>query len=443
MSLGNLSFIFYFMPGFFILYYIIPSAPSKAKGYLLAVGSLFFYAWGNLTGACVLIVLSFLVWAIPGPRAGRALRCCFGVAFCAAILAVFKYIDTPLGLPLGASFYIFHMISYLIDVKRGFEPEKDPLSFIAYTAMFPKLIMGPIVQYNELAGALTHPDISIDRAADGLFRFVVGFSKKTLIAMQLAPITESLRADAPASAAAAWLGAICYSMQLYFDFSSYSDMAIGLGRMAGFDFGENFVYPYTSASVSEFYRRWHASLGRWFRDYLYIPLGGSRKGPVRSLAAIMIVWTAAGIWHGSTLNFLIWGLGLGVIICFEKLTGIARARRTIFGWLWTCVLIVISWVVFSSPDMPSAVDYIGMMFGGSPFVLDPAVLTALHDRWYILAAAAFGCSPLLRDSCAELFRGRNSIAAYIVKTAVMCALLGLSLIVIVNSGYSAFIYTKF
>lgn len=440
MLISDFIFIFYFMPGFFALYYLLP---PKARRYALAIGGLLFYSWGRLRDAAVFLVLSLAVWALSRIAMRRKGAAAVGIVLCVAVLALFKYFDTPLGFPLGASFYIFHMISYLIDVARGSEAEKDPFVLLAYLAMFPKLIMGPIVPYHDLAEAIHAPSPTIEDAADGLFRFVVGLSKKTFFAMQLASITETLWQDAPYSGVSAWMAAIGFSMQLYFDFSSYSDMAIGLGRMAGFSFGENFLYPYLSCSVSEFYRRWHASLGRWFRDYVYIPLGGSRKGMARTTFNLMIVWALTGIWHGSTLNFLVWGLGLGILICIEKATGLAKAKKGVFGWFWTTIWIVLSWVPFHAPDLGTAAARLGMLFGSAPFVLTHPALTVLHDEWYVLAAALFGCTPLLRDCCRKIAGPGGTLRASLLKTAAMCALLALSLFLTLNLGYSAFIYTKF
>ena len=467
MSISDLSFIFYYLPAFYAVYYV---CPARARRFVLALGGLLFYAWGRIGDAVFLLALSLVVWALTlaaagkgsvtgdrkagGPEAGdgesspprslrRKLFCWIGIAICVAFLAAFKYLDTPLGFPLGASFYIFHMISCLADVMGGTEPEKDPSYFLAYVAMFPKLIMGPIVRYRDLVGELRAPAPTLTDVSDGLFRFVVGLSKKALLAMQLAPITESLWVDAPYSRPAAWLGAVCWSMQLYFDFSSYSDMAIGLGRMAGLSFGENFDYPYTSFSVTEFYRRWHISLGRWFRDYVYIPLGGSRRGTGRVLLNLMFVWLLTGMWHGSTLNFLVWGLGLGAVICVEKLAGIPKQKKNPVFWLWTTLWIVVSWVVFNSADLPSALAYVKAMFGGSPYVVSQSVKTAFHDTWYVLLGAAVACTPLVRNVCRKLSGDTEGLRANILKGAALCVLMGLSLLVIVNSGYSAFIYTKF
>ncbi len=428
------------MPAFYAVYNIFP---ARLRRWPLALGGLLFYAWGNLKDAAFLLVISLVVWALSKASARRKLYAYAGIVICLAFLAVFKYTDSPLGFPLGASFYVFHMISYLVDTADGRESAADPVSFLAYVAMFPKLIMGPIVQFHDIAATIKAPITTIQDTADGLMRFVIGLAKKALLASQLAPITVSLWNDAPNSALSAWLGAVCFSMQLYFDFASYSDMAIGLGKMAGFSFGENFIYPYASCSVSEFYRRWHASLGRWFRDYMYIPLGGSRKGLPRTLFNLMIVWAATGIWHGSTLNYIVWGTGLGLVICIEKITGISKAEKTVFGWLWTIIIIVVSWVIFNSADMASAVVYVGYMFGTVPPVITHPLLTALHDTWYVIAAAAFLCTPVIQDSCQKVIKGKIGLGANLAKAIVLSALLALSLVVMVNSGYSAFIYTKF
>ena len=440
MLISDFTFIFYFMPGFYVLYNIFP---PKARRFVLAAGGLLFYSWGRLQDAAIFLVLSLAVWLLSLLAARGRQFAYAGVALCVAALALFKYFDTPLGFPLGASFYIFHMISYLVDVTRGSKAEKDPFVLLAYLAMFPKLIMGPIEQYHDLAETVKAPVTTVQDTADGLLRFVVGLAKKALLAMQLAPMTEALWLDAPDSGIAAWMAAVCYSLQLYFDFSSYSDMAIGLGRMAGFTFKENFVYPYTSCSVSEFYRRWHASLGRWFRDYVYIPLGGSRGGTKRTLLNLMIVWALTGIWHGSSLNFLLWGDFLGVIICIEKVTGAAKAERTFLGWLRTTVLIVLSWVVFNASGLPEALNHLAMMFGASPFAVTRQVLASFHDQWPVLLGACIGCTPIVRDLGRRIAGTEDTLKAAVLKTALMCVLFAASLLLIVNSGYSAFIYTKF
>ena len=311
-AFSSISFLFYFLPLFFIIYYLIP---ARAKNAVLLAGSLFFYAWGEPRWILLLLASILVTWLLgramrPEASAGRRRGLLIlGLVFQLGLLVAVKYagfffgafIDLPkLHLPLGVSFYTFHAISYLVDVYRQkTPPQKNLLRLGLYLALFPKLVMGPIVPYHELEPALAQRTIDAQDVSDGCFRFTIGLAKKALLADALAGLVTGIWGDlASLTVLSAWLGLIGYALQLYFDFSGYSDMAIGLGRMLGFRFPENFRYPYLCSSISDFWRRWHISLGSWFKEYLYFPLGGSRTGTLRTLRNLLLVWLATGLWHG-------------------------------------------------------------------------------------------------------------------------------------------------
>ncbi|MBQ2095501.1 MAG: MBOAT family protein [Firmicutes bacterium] len=445
MSFTYISFIYYFLPLFLLGFYLLP---RRLRTGWLCVASLLFYAWGGLKDLAVLLVLTLVCFAFSRLQIKTGKGSMAGAVFCLAVLAVFKYLETPFGFPLGVSFYTFHLVSYLIDVRR--EPSRAGSfgTLFAYVLMFPKLIMGPIVTWHDLSAQMEQADPDIRALSEGLFRFAVGLGKKTLLAMQLAPVTESLWMDAPNSGFSAWLGIICYTLQLYFDFSGYSDMAIGIGKAIGLDLGEHFLHPYCSHSVSEFYRRWHASLGNWFKEYLYYPLGGNRKGNARTLLNIMIVWLATGVWHGNTLNFPVWGIGLGVIICIERLTGLSKKTEGPVLRLWTVFWVMMGWVMFNAADLPAALDYYRCLFRPETFAATHALQTALHDTWYVIAAALIGTTPYVRDrfrafAGTKLLQGKSELGKNIAMAAGFAVLLAVSTVIIINTGFSAFIYTKF
>lgn len=319
MAFSSISFLFYFLPLFFIIYYLIP---ARAKNVVLLAGSLFFYAWGEPRWILLLVASILVTWLLGRamrPEAGAGRRrglLILGLVFQLGLLVAVKYagfffgafIDLPkLHLPLGVSFYTFHAISYLVDVYRQkTPPQKNLLRLGLYLALFPKLVMGPIVPYHELEPALAQRTIDAQDVSDGCFRFTIGLAKKVLLADALAGLVTGIWGDlASLTVLSAWLGLIGYALQLYFDFSGYSDMAIGLGRMLGFRFPENFRYPYLCSSISDFWRRWHISLGSWFKEYLYFPLGGSRAGTLRTLRNLLLVWLATGLWHGASWNYVL------------------------------------------------------------------------------------------------------------------------------------------
>ncbi|MBR0139100.1 MAG: MBOAT family protein [Firmicutes bacterium] len=439
MSFASLSFIFYFIPGFFALYYVFG---GRARMAVLLLGSLLFYAWGDVRALALLLGLSLFTWLMGlGAAKSKALMWA-GIAVNIGTLCFFKYFENPLGLPAGMSFYVFHAVSYLADVrKRG--RGTGPLCFAVYMTMFPKLLMGPIVSFDDFEEkyALMKPDA--DKTADGAFLFTVGLAKKALLAGPLSAFCSGLWQDASSSPLSAWLALTAFGLQLYYDFNGYSDMARGLGLMCGIDLGLNFDHPYASASVSEFWRRWHMSLGAWFRKYLYFPLGGSRKGMARTLLNLMAVWLATGVWHGNTLNYLFWGLGLGVIICFEKLTRFSERVPKLLGNLWQIFWIMLGWVFFNTADISEALEYFRCLFTGMPLYVSASLSSAFHDSWGLLIISAFCASPLVYDCARELWGEGRGVFRIVLRNIIMVTLLVLSVIMLVNSGYSAFIYARF
>ena len=386
MVFSSTTFLLAFLPLVAILYYI---CPRKLRNGLLLVFSLLFYGWGE--PKYILIMLFSTVFdycnglAIghfrsKGRAGGAKAVLVISVVGNLAILGFFKYTDFAISnlngllgtaipalgllLPIGISFYTFQTMSYTIDVYRGLvPPQRNIVDFGAYVTLFPQLIAGPIVQYKTVAYDLEHRRESVSEASEGLQRLVIGLGKKVLIANQMGAIWEDIAAMSDPTAVTAWIGAIAYTFQIYFDFSGYSDMAIGLGHFFGFHFLENFNYPYESRSVTEFWRRWHISLSSWFRDYVYIPLGGSREGTARTYLNLLAVWVLTGLWHGSTLNFLLWGLLLFALIALERAGwGRVLARSRVISRVYMVLMIPLSWMLFAIPSVSRIGVYLGRLF---------------------------------------------------------------------------------
>ena len=395
MLFSSFEFLFLFLPLCVCGYYILPRMLRNA--WLLAA-SLVFYAWGEPTFVLVMmasIALNYVValvvdakGAAPGFRSKFALA--IGVALNLGLIFAYKYANFATGvvrdvfpslrgivpqtsilLPIGISFFTFQAMSYLVDVYRGIPAQRNPLNIALYIALFPQLIAGPIVRYNTVAEQIVSRRETTEGFVRGAGRFLIGFNKKVLLANFFAITADKMFESTSLSVCGAWLGAVCYTFQIFFDFSGYSDMAIGLGRMFGFEFLENFNYPYISRSITEFWRRWHMSLGSWFRDYLYFPLGGSRvASKARLVFNLAVVWFATGVWHGANWTFMLWGTLYGVLIIVEKLTGIPKMiesnrRLAIPSWFVTMFFVVVGWVLFRAPDLSAATRYLLAMFGST------------------------------------------------------------------------------
>jgi alginate O-acetyltransferase complex protein AlgI len=347
-----------------------------------------------------------------------------------------------ISLPIGISFFTFQLMSYLFDIYyQKAEAQKNPLYLGLYVSLFPQLIAGPIVRYGTIASEINDRHETYDDVVAGMQKFIYGLAKKVLISNYVAQIADNvfdyLAGDT--TVAMVWLGAICYTFQIYFDFSGYSDMAIGLGRMFGFHFDENFNYPYIAKSVTDFWRRWHISLSSWFKDYVYIPLGGNRVSKPRWIWNLLIVWLLTGIWHGANWTFLVWGLFYFAVLLIEKLTGFTKR----LGWLshiYSMVVVIIAWVIFRAADLRSALVYIGNMFGvGATGVYDSVVTDYLKSTAAVLIAACVGMTPCID----RIFIKLRGTKAGFIESLWIVLLFILSLLQVVSSTYNPFIYFNF
>lgn len=440
MLFSSITFLYYFLPCVLFLYFI---APQRLKNTVLLISSLFFYAWGE--PYYVLFMLgSICVGYLTGlgiekyqdtPRIKWVLAT--SVTLHVVVLFGFKVSDS---LPIGISFYTFQVISYMVDVYRKDVPaQKNVLDFATYVSMFPQLIAGPIVRYADIEKQLKNREHSIENAAYGIRRFALGLSKKVLLANTLGELCEIFRASNDKSILFYWMYAVAFALHVYFDFSGYSDMAIGLGRMMGFRYQENFNYPYISKSVTEFWRRWHISLGSWFRDYVYIPLGGNRVNKSRYLFNILLVWALTGLWHGGAWNFVVWGLYFAVLLIIEKLWLLkSLERHKVLGHLYAIIIVLIGFVIFDATNLNQAWEYIGAMFGFTevPMVSAEAVYY-LKSYAVIYMVSILGATPLVK-----------SIATRIKKADYFepILLLGLLLAVtafLVDGSFNPFLYFRF
>ena len=420
---------------------------------LLLLFSLAFYAWGEPTYVFLMLgailanyLLAFRV------RESRLVFVC-AVALDLGMLAVFKYLDllisaanglfrlnlpgAHLALPIGISFYTFQILSYVIDVRRGdVPPARNLVDFAAYVSMFPQLIAGPIVRYVDVAADLRRLNGDISTAAAGARRFCMGLAKKVLLANTLASAADTaFGMTGSLNFGGAWAGLIAYALQIYFDFSGYSDMAIGLGKMLGFSFPENFRYPYVSLSVKEFWRRWHLSLSTWFRDYLYITLGGSRRGKGRTLLNLLIVFALCGLWHGANWTFLLWGLWHGLFLCLERLSFMKKLQEALpkwVRWCYTALVVLLGWVLFRADSLALALQYAGNLF-------------SLEGVWISEVLTVQSGAALLAGivCCLPLPRPRQNALTETVYTLIALALLAACALCLAGGTYNPFIYFRF
>lgn len=461
MSFSDLSFLFYFLPAFFALYYLLP---ASFKNTVLVLGSFAFYFFGAGARDTLLLALVMLLhYAIARTMEGRAQRTrrtLLALALCVDLylLVFFKYAHfflenlgillgkefslISLALPLGISFYLFQSAGYLIDVYRGAAAERSLIDYAAFTAAFPQLIMGPILRYDEWRERLKHRTLTRTDAELGFERFVVGLCFKVLLADQLAPLWASLERIGYEylSTPAAWLGAVSYSLQLYFDFHGYSLMAMGLGQMLGLPVPRNFDLPYCSRSVSEFYRRWHITLGTWFRDYLYIPLGGSRNGKARTVLALSVVWFFTGLWHGASWNFVLWGIVLLFFILLEKFCiGRFLQRHALASHLYLLFVIPPTWVIFRITNLHDLFAYFSRLFplfGTHSAVSAQDAAKLLSSYWWLLALGILFCLPQPRRFY-EKHRGS------LVVEVPLFVLFWVCVYFIATSSGNAFLYSRF
>ena len=465
MVFSSITFLYYFLPCVLVLYF---AAPRSMRNLVLLVASLVFYAWGE-PKYVILMAISIGIGYFSGllieKYRGRSLSLyitVIAVSACLALLGFFKYANffadninkiagadllmIRIALPIGISFFTLQIISYIIDVHRGIKAEKNLIALAAYISMFPQLIAGPIVRYADIAERLKAREESFDDAAYGIRRFILGLGKKVLIANMLGVFCDVFHDATDKSVVFFWLYAIAYMLHVYFDFSGYSDMAIGLGRIFGFHFLENFNYPFMAKSATEFWRRWHISLGSWFRDYVYIPLGGNRKGKGHWLANIFFVWMVTGFWHGAAWNFIIWGLFFGVVLVIEKLWLLSYLERSEVGSrIYTWIILLCSFVIFGAADMGQAADYLGSMFGlgGHPLITDEC-LYYLRSYGFVLVLAAVGATPLAKTAAARLTTSKpTSKVLAIIEPLALLLILMVSTAYLVDGSFNPFLYFRF
>lgn len=466
MLFSSITFLYYFLPVVLFLYYLLP---GFLKNPWLLLASLFFYGWGEpifVLWMILAIVFAYGMGLLIGKyRKSTKGRWIFILAVTCSIgyLGVFKYADffientnrltgmnLPLpgiGLPIGISFYTFQLLSYLVDVYRGDTvARKDIISFALYISMFPQLIAGPIVRYTDIEKQLDQREVHFYLFGDGMRRFVIGLSKKVLLANPLGEFCEIVKGSTDLSVLYLWLYGFCYALHIYFDFSGYSDMAIGLGKMLGFEFMENFNYPFISKSISEFWRRWHMSLGTWFRDYVYIPLGGNRVPFGRFCFNIFVVWFLTGFWHGAGWNFILWGLYFGILLAVEKFwLGKYLTKAKGFNHVYVLFFIIISFVIFDGTDSTRLIYHLKGMFGtaGLPAVSKEMVYYLRHYGILILVSCIVSL-PLGKQIYFKMKGSiKNSKWVEIVESTGLVFLLLLVTAYLVDGSYNPFLYFRF
>ena len=470
MIFSSIFFLFVFLPVTLLLYYIVP---WQLKNLMLLLCSLVFYAWGEPVYV-FLMLFSIIFNYLSGIEINyyreqnnqTRLKSCFWFTVAAnlAILGFFKYygflitnlnailpFEIPyraLALPIGISFYTFQTLSYIIDVYKGNVPvQRNFISFGAYVTMFPQLIAGPIVRYADVDAQLAKRTLSLYKFGQGVAWFLRGLGKKVLLANNIGMTFDAIAAIAPAqrSVLTAWIGCIAYAMQIYFDFSGYSDMAVGLGKMLGFEFVKNFDYPYISKSITEFWRRWHISLGTWFREYIYIPLGGNRVPTKKHIRNILVVWMLTGFWHGASWNFIFWGLYYGAILLLEKYF-LAPKLTKLPGWLqqtYSFVLVLFGWVLFFSPTLTDSLVYMGNMFGiGGHGFIDSTGLYYLAGNLLLLIFCALFSTPWAWKKFRRFSLQRGAYPS-VTATVVYTAIFIFSIAYLVNATYNPFLYFRF
>lgn len=466
MVFSSTIFLCVYLPLVLLGYYI---CPKKGRNLFLLIVSLVFYAWGEPKYVFLMIfsiLVNYIFGRLMDKNRGRQKRMklllVLSVVIDLGLLSVFKYTDfiitnvnaifgssfdlLKIALPIGISFYTFQAMSYTIDVYRNdVRVQKNLIDFGMYITMFPQLIAGPIVRYADVQDQLAERSVTTADFSEGVMRFVVGLGKKVLLANQMGAVWSEIYAlGGDVSALMAWTGAIAYTFQIYFDFSGYSDMAIGLGRMFGFKFPENFRYPYQSVSITDFWRRWHITLSTWFKEYLYIPLGGNRRGLARQALNLLIVWSLTGFWHGAGWNFVMWGLYYFVILFIEKLFLLKALDKLpkFFRHVYALLLIIIGWVIFASDDVSVLLPYLGSMFGANGAIGGMDVYTLL-TKAVLLIICCIASTELPKKLFLSAAGAMNEKAAFTLKSVLTIALLALSMILLIGDSYNPFLYFRF
>lgn len=471
MLFSSTTFIYLFLPIVLFFNFVVFKKSRLLQNIFLLFSSLFFYAWGEPKFVLVMIASIIINWffglIISKKRENKKISkliIALDVSLNLGILFLFKYltftcsiIDSIFGvrlpipniaLPIGISFFTFQAMSYVIDVYRQKGEVQTNILYVGlYISFFPQLIAGPIVRYETIADEIKNRRETLDDFFDGFARFVVGLSKKVLLANSFAILADqsfnTIKNDS-ISVMFSWLGAIAYTLQIFFDFSGYSDMAIGLGRMFGFHFLENFDYPYISTSITEFWRRWHMSLGTWFRDYVYFPLGGSRCGKLRNIFNLFVVWSLTGLWHGANFTFIVWGLMYFVLLVIEKLTGLHKKSHKLLNvlkWIYTVLFVVLGWVIFRADSIGHAFVYIKSMFGLTGNLFADGIFTGWFTQNLILLVIGIVLSTPIFRFLSQKTKDNNVIG--FVKAGGLICLFVLSVASLVSSSYNPFIYFNF
>lgn len=467
MLFSSIPFLFYFLPITLLIYFI---APKRFKNGVLGISSLLFYAWGGVSYVALMLIsigIGYVFGLLIDNAKSKKSKKAFlfvSVLLELSLLIYFKYadffisnfngltgLDVPLlkvVLPIGISFYTFQILSYLVDVYRREVPsQKNIVSLTTYIALFPQLIAGPIVRYSDIAKELDERSINFDKVYMGIQRFVIGLSKKILIANQLGEFCDIFREIDDKTVFFYWAYAIAFMLHIYFDFSGYSDMAIGLGKIFGFTFLENFNYPYISKSITEFWRRWHMSLGTWFRDYVYIPLGGNRVSKVRHYMNIFIVWMLTGFWHGASWNFIVWGLMFAILLMVEKWIFSIKTFRlpNAIKHIYVIFFVMISFIIFNATDLNMAVNDIGGLFGaGGENMISAETSYYIKSYGMIFALGIFGSLPVAKNVIERLTNSKRfgGIIEY-VKPVVVAILLLICTAYLVDGSFNPFLYFRF
>ena len=466
MVFASLEFLFYYLPAVLLVYLI---TPRRLKNALLFVSGVLFYSWGEPVYVWVMLVSTLIDYAAgrlmarTESRKKRFVCLIVSIVMNLGLLFVFKYSsfavgvfnsvfgtgipDPGLPLPIGISFFTFQSMSYTIDLYRGkISVQKSFVNFAAYVTCFPQIVAGPIVKYGDIASELEDRRVSVGDLSDGVTLFITGLAKKVLLANTIGEFWTEIKAldYSTLPALTAWIGIIAFGFQIYFDFSGYSDMAIGMGKMLGFNFPQNFNYPYMSKSVSEFWRRWHITLGSWFKEYVYFPLGGSRCSKLKTVRNLLIVWLLTGLWHGASFNFLLWGLWFGALIVIEHLW-LGRLLKRLPGavsWLYTSSAVLFGWVLFDTATLSDAWSYFAAMFGGGGSFADYGTLAIISESAISFALCIFFAYDAVSNYISRI-GGDNSRVVVVLRPLVTCALLIACTSYLVNSGYNPFLYFNF
>lgn len=465
MLFSSITFLYCFLPCVLLVYFVVP---DRLKNFTLLAASLIFYGWGEpkylvfmLLSVTQSYIAALLVERFRGKKLAKLALALSAVASL-GLLAYCKYADffienfnavtglsVPLlniALPVGISFYTFQILSYVVDVYRGDVPaQRNFIDLAMYIAMFPQLIAGPIVRYSDIAGSLKNRKTTLADASEGIRRFSIGLAKKILLANSAALLVSEFKAYNEKTVLFYWLYALAYMLHIYFDFSGYSDMAIGLGRIFGFRFSENFNYPYISASITEFWRRWHISLGGWFRDYLYIPLGGNCVKPFRHVINILIVWAATGFWHGASWNFVLWGILYAALLLFEKYVLHPKIRFAVPMHIYTLLFVMLGFVLFDSASVTDALASFKALFGfGGIPAADTASLYYLKSNIVLLVVAVIGATPLpkLLYEKIGLRKYGGKILAVVTPLAALASV-ALCTAYLIDGSFNPFVYFRF